>query len=150
MMKMYFIYFMLLCAGSLSAQNISFSLEIDQDTIRVGDEVTVTYKLSGARGDFKAPDFEGMRLVGGPNYSSQISIVQGKMDQTFTYSYVLQVIEEGDYLIPEALVSVDGEEYSSPSAKLHVTANPDWNPQQSKPIVPRKKKSAKDKNVTQI
>ena len=149
-MKMYSILFMLLCAGSISAQDIMFSLEIDKDTVRVGDVVTVTYKLSGARGDFHAPEFDGLRLVGGPNYSSQISIVQGKMDQVFTYSYLFQLTEEGDYRIPEASVSVDGQEYTSPSTKLHVTSNPDWKPELSKPIVPGKKKSAKDKNVTQI
>ena len=149
-MKIFFFLAAFLCVAGLSAQNISFSLEIDKDTIRAGDAVTVTYKLSGARGDFQAPEFDGLRLVGGPNYSSSISIVQGKMDQTFTYSYIFQVIEAGDYNIPEATVNVDGKIYTSPTARLHATANPDWDPNKSKPIVPSKKKSAKDKKVTQI
>lgn len=149
-MKIFYTLLSLFFICSLSAQNISFSLEMDKDTAIVGDVVTITYKLSGARGEFHEPTFDGLRLVGGPNYSSQISIIQGQMDQVFTYSYLFQVLEEGDYGIPEASVSVDGQDYTSPSASLHVTANPDWRPEDTKPVAPSKKKSAKNKKVTQI
>lgn len=134
----------------LWGQDISFSLEIDQDTVKVGELLTVTYKLTGARGDFETPEFSGLRLVGGPNYSSQISIVQGQMDQVCTYSYVFQPLEEGDIYIPEAQVKVDGKVYTSPSSSVFVTSNPEWSPNKKRPEVPSKKNYGKKKNVTEI
>ena len=134
----------------LSAQTINFTLEVDKDTLQTGEYITVTYTLTGARGEFVAPEFDDFRLVGGPNFSSQISIVNGRMDQTFTYSYVFQVIKMGDFIIPEASVTVDGELYISPSAKIHATENNNWNDSQSAPILPKKRKSVKDRKVTDI
>ncbi len=150
MFKSLFVFVCVFIASQLAAQSISFSLEIDKDTLGVGELVTVTYVLKGTRGDFQEPEFKNLRLVGGPNYSSQISIVQGKMDQTFTYSYVFQPIEPGDYKIPEASVEVEDEVFYSPSSTFHVTENEAWDPNKSEPIVPKKNKSTKGKKVTEI
>ncbi len=132
-----------------NAQKISFTLTVDKDTIQVGKTVTVTYTLKGARGEFVAPDFGELRLVGGPNYSSSISIVNGAMSQEFTYTYVFQLTEPGDYKIPSAAVKAEGEQFTSPETNVHATENEDWDPSHAIPKRPLKK-SKKDKNVTQI
>ncbi len=139
-------------APSLWAQEdaVSFTLEVSHDSIKVGGKVTVTYTLTGARGDFQAPEFSGLRLVGGPNYSSSISIVNGAMDQTFTYTYIFQLTEAGDFLIPSASVKAGGKTYESPSTHIHAIENPDWNPQLNSPERSFERKSGKKKNVTQI
>ena len=142
-MMLFFIW----AGQSLDAQNISLTLEVDQDTVKVGDHVTVTYTFSGARGDYKEPEFENLQLVGGPNYSSSIQIINGNMDQRFTYSYIFQLITEGLHKIPSAIVKVGNDEYKSPSMEIFATENDDWNPQLKTPLAP---KTTKKKNVTQI
>lgn len=141
----------LLCFSSIGfGQRISFTLEIDKDTVSVGDMVSVTYTLSGARGDFQEPEFSDLRLVGGPNYSSSISIVNGVMDQRFTYNYVFQLVSPGDFVVPSAAVMADGERYESPTTVIHATENKDWNPSDKAPKVPIDRNAKKKKNVTQI
>ena len=150
MFKSIVIFLSLFATINLTGQSISFSLEVEQDTIKLGDYLTVTYTLSGARGEFQEPEFGSLRLVGGPNFSSQISIVNGKMDQTFTYTYIFQPDQSGRLHIPEASATVDGELFISPSADVYITENKDWNPKRSAPPLPKRRKSNRDKNVTEI
>ena len=142
-----------LCLATYSAgnaQNIKFSLEVDKDTLRTGEYITVTYILEGARGEFVAPEFNNMYLVGGPNYSSEINIVQGEMNQKFTYSYIFQMLNTGDYLIPEASVRIESEQYYSPSTTVHVVPDENWDPANKRPEKPLKKESSKNPKVTEI
>lgn len=140
----------IIAASSAVAQNITFKLEVDKDTVSTGEYITVTYYLEGARGEFIAPSFDNMYLVGGPNYSSEINIIQGEMNQKFSYSYIFQMIEPGNFTIPAATVRIESDEYVSPSTSIYVMADENWDASKKLPKKPLKKKSTKDPKVTEI
>lgn len=140
----------IIMVGNMQAQSIKFTLQVDKDTVRVGDFVTVTYSLSGGQGDFIAPDFDSLHLVGGPNYSSSMSIINGKIDQQNTYSFIFQLVNAGEHAIPSATINIDGKPYESPSSSVFAIANPDWKPYNKKPAVPSRTEGQKKRKVTRI
>lgn len=141
---------LLITATAMQAQTIRFTLQVDKDTARIGDVVTVTYTLKGGQGDFVTPDFKSLHLVGGPNYSSSMQIINGKIDQENSYSYIFQLVETGEHVIPSAVITLDGERYESPSSTVYVIDNPDWEPRQKKQAVPAKRERNKKRKVTRI
>lgn len=141
---------LLIAVVGLQAQSIRFTLQVDKDTARVGDFVTVTYTLKGGQGDFTTPDFKSLHLVGGPNYSSSMQIINGKIDQENSYSYIFQLVKTGEHLIPSATITLDGEQYESPASSVYAVDNPDWEPRQKKQAVPAEREKNKKRKVTRI
>jgi hypothetical protein len=72
----------------------AFTLRAEVDARRVGLEdhvrYTVTIEGSGAPDDVEVPALTNLELIGGPFQSSRISIVNGRMSQTRSLTWVLQ------------------------------------------------------------
>lgn len=71
------------------------------------------------------PELSGFVILSGPNQSQSqsYSFVNGKSSHTssITYTYILQPKEKGEYIIPEALLIVDGKEVKAKSVKIQVS-----------------------------
>jgi hypothetical protein len=82
-----------LALGAPAAQ-AAFTVRSEVDARRVGVEdqlqLTITLEGSGAPDDVPLPALVNLEVVGGPYQSSQISIVNGRMSQSRTLTYVLQ------------------------------------------------------------
>lgn len=101
---------MMLLAGWVNAQEIEFSVSLSADTIELNNRLEVTFTLKNAQGArFEPPQFEGFRLLAGPNTSSQFSIVNGKTSSSVSYSYILEPLEEGQYYIQPAFIDAGGK-----------------------------------------
>jgi len=110
------------------AQDIELSVECSKDTILQGSTFKLTYKTKGgAITDFIEPNLEAFIILGGPNISSSISIVNGVVDQTASYSYILQANEVGDHIISKAIIEVDEKPYDTNPVKINVLENSDYN-----------------------
>lgn len=101
---------MMLLAGWVNAQEIEFSVSVSADTIGLNNRLEVTFTLKNAQGArFEPPQFDGFRLLAGPNTSSQFSIVNGKTSSSVSYSYILEPLEAGQYYIQPAFIEAGGK-----------------------------------------
>jgi hypothetical protein len=68
----------------------SFEIQVSTDTILLGNFFEVRFLVQNAKGAFDPPAFTDFDVVGGPNQSSSMSIVNGVSSQSSSYSYFLK------------------------------------------------------------
>lgn len=105
------------------AQGVSFRVNSPK-AVAVGEGFRVEFELNATpdRGSFVEPAFEGLEVSAGPatSQSSSFSSINGKMEQSvsYSYTYVVYATSEGEYTIGPARVKVDGKEYSTEPQKI--------------------------------
>ena len=109
---------------NLIVQCQELTIEVNKNPALVGEQVLIKYTINKKATDFIAPDFEGLRILSGPNPSTQssYSFINGKSTSTTstTYSFYIQATQPGDYNISPASITVDGEQIKSKSYTLKV------------------------------
>lgn len=116
------------------AEQPTFTLKLSTDSVLMGNYFTATFILEGGQGkDFAFPDFADFDLVGGPNYSSSMSVVNGAVSASISYTFHLQPRYEGEFYIEPAGVMVNGEALETQPALVMVYPNPDGLIQQPAP-----------------
>jgi BatD DUF11 like domain len=89
-----------------AAQKASFSIQVSSDTIGLDEVLTVTYSAENISNmKFSQPSFKGFVIVSGPNTSSSMTMVNGKVSQSAQYTYYLKAEKEGLATIPSVTVS---------------------------------------------
>lgn len=114
-----------LIAVSVSAQDAIFEVSLDRDTILAGNYLTVTYRVENLAGRFEASPFEGLQVVSGPNTSTSMTIINGKVSQEATYSYMLQCNDIGDFFVPPGYLIAGDDTYETEPIPVVVLPNPD-------------------------
>lgn len=90
------------------AQEITFTAQVDRNTITVGEYVKYTLSLGNSRDRFEAPAFGGMMVVQGPFDNSSFTIINGRMSGSTSRTWVLTATAPGKYTIGSAKVRVGG------------------------------------------
>lgn len=80
---------------ALSSQEATFRVELSTDSILLGNYFEVRFTIENAAGDFEAPEFDGFEVLVGPNTSSSFSMINGKVTQQASYSYMIRPMREG-------------------------------------------------------
>lgn len=108
------------------AQDASFAVQLDRDTILMGNHFTVSFKLENASGQqFSPPAFENFDVIGGPNQSSSVMMVNGDVTQSIAYTYILSPKAEGRFFIdPAKIKTKSGDLFTEPLA-VNIYPNPD-------------------------
>lgn len=92
--------------------------------VEVGEQFKLSFVLNQQGDNLQLPTLKGFELLAGPSLSTSISMssVNGKMSQTseYTYTYVLEGREEGDFTIDPVTFTVDGKQVRSESVKIKV------------------------------
>lgn len=100
----------MLSCGWATAQQAEFTVTLSADTIGLNNRLEVTFTLKNAQGArFEPPTFEGFRLAGGPNTSSQFSMVNGNVTRSISYSFILEPLEPGQFFIQPASIEAEGK-----------------------------------------
>ncbi len=111
---------------SASAQDITVNVEYPS-VVSMGQQFTVTWTVNTGGGEFSAPAFTGFMKLLGPqtSYSSSTEIINGKISQHTSYSYVyyLQPVKEGKFVISPAVFTYKNKTYTSESMFIEVTGN---------------------------
>lgn len=121
------LYLLLLMPVQLEAQVSSFSVEVDKDSILMGNTLKVTYVLKNVDGKFEAPDFKDFIVVSGPNTSSSMYSINGNTTKSTSYTYFIKPNKEGDCFIEEAYLIHRNDESKNMTAdaiKIRVLPNP--------------------------
>ena len=108
--------------------NFSFGQELVVSTNRnpaiLGEQISLEFSIEAKATNFKSPIFKGFRIVSGPNTSSSssYSFANGKSESKIItkFSFILQTIEEGNFIIPIANVDVKGKKISSKPSSIKV------------------------------
>lgn len=112
--------------GTAIGQNATFTVEVSTDSLLLGNRLSVSFSLQHAQGeDFVFPQFEGLVKVSGPNVSSQMNVVNGRMSQRVTYTFYLEAHEVGDFYVEPASVKVGDTYLESDPVLVRVFPNPD-------------------------
>lgn len=95
------------------------------DAVALGDQFRLTYSVTTQKvRDFRAPSIKGFDVLMGPSRSQQSStqIVNGNVTSTssITFTYILMATAEGDFTIPGATITADGDQMISNSVKVKV------------------------------
>ena len=93
------------------AQN--FRAAAQPDVVSVGDRFQVSFSIDVDASGFRPPRFDGFKVIMGPSTSQSVSIVNGRMSRSVSWTYVLEAQKEGNYKIPGATISYNGSEIRS-------------------------------------
>ena len=114
---------LMLAANSLQAQDVKFTIS-GQNNVAVGDQFIIQFTVNAQGRSFQGPDFSGLKVLSGPNQSTQSSFsnINGRMTQStiVTYSYYLRADEEGEFTIAPAKITVNGKEYKTDPLTIKV------------------------------
>ena len=86
-----------------------------------GEQFQVTYILNTNGSGLVSPTFPDFDLLGGPSQSTNMSIVNGAMSQSVSFTYYLRAKKEGTFTIKPAKIKVNGVEIESNSLNITVT-----------------------------
>ncbi len=109
---------------SVNAFAQEFSASADKTVVQQGERFQVSFTFTGgdvnAVKDFRQPTFQGFMILSGPNQSSSIQIVNGQLNATLTYSYILKAVKPGRYTIGKASLFYRGKRYETQPLKINV------------------------------
>lgn len=117
-------FFFFLCHLVLSQESI-FKVEISSDSILMGNYISLKYSIENLDGQFIAPDFEGFRVISGPNVSYQFSMINGTITQRSSRSYHLLPLKDGELIIEAASIDKGDGKITLDPITLVVLPNPD-------------------------
>ncbi|MBZ0184562.1 MAG: BatD family protein [Melioribacteraceae bacterium] len=120
--KLYSAFVLFFLPMILNAQ--SFKATVDRTSIPQNVQFQVYFTLDGEDvnkvRNFSPPNFSGFRILSGPNQSSNMTFINGKVSASLTYSYILVGTDIGDFTIGTASVEYDGKRYQTEPIKLSV------------------------------
>lgn len=109
-----------------TAQDAKFSVTVNSDSVLLGNYLKVSFLLENANGnDFSPPTFENFTVVSGPNTSSSLSIVNGVVSQSVSYTYYIEPSDIGSYYITPASIATDEKVLETQPIEIQVFPNPD-------------------------
>lgn len=108
-----------------SAQTSGIITEITTDTILLGNTCEVKYTVQNLEANFEAPEFDGLKIASGPNVSTSMQFINGKMTSSQAFSYVLYPEEIGEFYISPAYFNAQDTVYETPPIAIMVLPNPD-------------------------
>jgi hypothetical protein len=120
--------FIILCftffiTNFLNAENVSLSSEVNKKTVALDDNIVLTVTVSGDARDIPQPNIpqiDGFNIYSSGR-SQNISIINGKVSSSLTYSYVLNPKSVGKYTIGTITVNYKGQNYSTQPIPVEVT-----------------------------
>jgi hypothetical protein len=126
----------LFCSALLQAQQLKVAA--DKNPAIVGEQIVIQYKIDTKGQNFKSPNFKGLKVLSGPNPSTQssYSFVNGKSQNTSstTYSYYVKAVKEGTYTISPASITVKGKKIQSKAYALKVVKGSEKNKAQQQAL----------------
>jgi len=108
---------------ALSAQEVQFTGSAKKE-VTVGERFRIVYQVNGEGRNFASPSFGKLQVLSGPSTStsSNIQIVNGKMEQSYTqsYTYIVVANKGGQVNVTPAKITVEGKQYTSNSLSIKV------------------------------
>lgn len=121
----------LIAAVNIFAQQ--FSTSVDKTTVGEYERFQIYFTFEGSDvnglSNLRPPAFTGFRVLSGPNQSSSMQFINGKVSGSMIFSYILQPASIGEFTIGSASVDLGGKTYNTQPIKVRVVKG---TPQQQK------------------
>ncbi len=106
------------------SQDAAFMARVQPAKVAAGEQFEVSFVLSGTSlpkyENFKAPDFGQFVVMSGPNSSTSVQYVNGRMSSSVTLTYLLYARQPGTYSLGPATIEVGGGLLESEAVKIEV------------------------------
>lgn len=116
------LFLCMLALTSMTQAQVKFEAKVSKSKLGINERLRVDFEMNRDGDNFNPPDFEGFRVVGGPNQSVSNSWYNGKRSYSKTYSYFLSPMSRGNFKIGQATIEVEGELYKTLPVAVEVTA----------------------------
>ena len=100
---------------------IKFEAKCDKSELGLRELLKIDFVLNHDGENFTPPDFDGFKIVGGPNQSISNKVVDGEKNYQKTYSFTLTPLEEGEVIIDKASIEINGLTYYTNPITIQVT-----------------------------
>ncbi|MCX6827100.1 MAG: BatD family protein, partial [candidate division Zixibacteria bacterium] len=123
MCKKWFVALMFFLSALAVAQgDIQIQISMDRDTINVNEQAYLTVTILTGQQNLPAPELPNLSMfnVYSQGTSTSISIVNGKMESSFSYQYLLQPKKQGTFLIRPVTIVYNQKRYASNEFTLTV------------------------------
>jgi len=124
--KRKFIIVLLLFTTALSYNLFAqeFTATVDKTVVGQYDRFQVYFTFNGSDvngvQNFRPPSFQNFKVLSGPNQSTQMQFINGKVSGSLTFSYILQPSDIGSFTIGAASVTFGGKSYSTSLVNIKV------------------------------
>ena len=102
-----------------------FNVQVSSDTILSGNVLNVVFTANNIAGQFEGPDMQGLSIISGPNTSTSMSMINGDVSQTATYSYGIICEDIGDVTILSGYLNTGSETLETEPISVLVLPNPE-------------------------
>ncbi len=119
--------FLFIASCNFAIGQVQFEAKVSKQTLGVNERLRVDFEMNQDGDNFRPPNFDNFRVVGGPNQSISNSWINGKRSFSKTYSYFLAPQGTGKFTIAQATIDVEGQTYKTVPIQVQVTsatANP--------------------------
>lgn len=118
------ITFIAICLQGYADDKVTFTASAP-DAVAVGDQFRLSYTITTQDvKDFRVPSIKDFDVLMGPNRSVQTSVqmVNGNTvsNRSVTFTYILMAKQEGEYTLPGASITADGNQMVSNSVTIRV------------------------------
>ena len=111
---------LLLAAPQLWSQ-VSFEARVSKKKLGLNERLRVDFVMDENGDNFTPPNFDGFRVMGGPNQSISNSYINGRRSFSKSFTYFLSPMRKGQLTIKQAKVDIGGEQYKTTPIKVQVT-----------------------------
>lgn len=117
-----FIFTFVFFLTAISQAEQRFIATASSNEVSAGERLQISFSLENASGtDFKAPAFKGFSVLSGPSRMQSTQIINGKVTNSISYTYVLLADNPGKFTIDPASIVVDNKRISSNAISITVT-----------------------------
>jgi hypothetical protein len=120
----YILFFTITYAAT--AQDIDLTVDYPR-VVSAGQSFSVEYNVNAGGGEFTVPPFTGFSKLMGPqtSYSQSTENVNGKITRktSYSYTYYLQALKPGKFVISPAVFTLKNRDYRSDSLRIEVVAD---------------------------
>lgn len=100
-----------------------FEATADKTTVGENERFQVYFTFEGQSSNvsgFKAPSFDGFRVISGPNQSTNMQIINGQVASSITFSFILVPTQVGEFTIGKAFINFAGAQYETSPLSIKV------------------------------
>ena len=115
--------FMLFAVGNVFSGNVTIKASVSSNPVALNANFQYSIEISGnstSLPSVKFPDLSNFYILSGPNTSTNMQWMNGKMSSSKTYSFILQPKKLGEITINGATAKTDGKTVSSNVIRLKV------------------------------
>lgn len=106
-----------------SAQDITLTADYPP-VVTAGEQFAISFTVNSSGGEFIAPQFNGFYKLMGPQTfnSSSTQLINGKFSrqESSSYTYYVQAVNEGKFVITSAAIKIKNKSYYSDSLHIEV------------------------------